>query len=137
MISNVGNISAIVQANYSSGLSSVTASGTGKLYIPINPALVMYSQFEHVAGIPAENGSGGVNINKIKILNTLIDRLVDMKQKPDIAQDSQELSDAQVDALIEDYQSRIQNIIGIAQSNPYALSGATPAQAGALFSVAS
>lgn len=137
MISTIGNISAIAHSNYSSGISSpISFSGVGKLYVPVNPALVGYAQFEHVAGVASENGSSGVNISKIQVLNTLIDRLLDMKQKPKITQDNSELSDTQVDALIKEYQSRIKGVINVAQGNPYALGGAPSPQAGALFSIA-
>jgi len=137
MISSVGNMSAIAQANYSlNAPSPISFTGVGKMYVPVNPALVGYAQFEHVAGVAAESGSSGVNINKIQVLNALIDRLISMQQKPEIAEDSSELTDTQVDALIKDYQTRIQSVVNVAQSNPYALGGAGIPQAGALFSIA-
>lgn len=137
MLSSVGNISALAQANYSSGVSSpISFAGVGKMYVSVNPALVRYAQFEHVTGVAAENGSVGVNISKIQVLNTLIDRLVSMQQKPEIAENSSDLSEAQVDTLVKEYQKRIQSVITVAQSNPYALGGAGVPQTGALFSIA-
>ncbi len=137
MISGVGNISGIAHANYGVGSAqSMSFSSGGKLYVPVSPAMVGYTQFEHVRGVASDSPSGGVNISKIKILNTLIDRLIDMKQTPTVTKNNTEISDAQVDALIKDYQNQIKNTVNIAQSNPYALSGATASGAGALFSIA-
>ncbi len=137
MISGLGSISGLAHANYGVGSArSVSFSAGGKLYIPVSPAMVGYAQFEHVRGIASENPSGGVNISKIKVLNTLIDRLIDMKQQPEAIKTDSEMSDAQVDALINEYQTQIQSTISIAQANPYALSGAGAGQAGALFSIA-
>lgn len=133
MISTISNLSATAQ---SSNIGSpMYFRGSGKLQIPVNPALVIYSQFEHVSGVPAENAQQGVNISKIKILDTLIGRLSNMKQQPTIPEESLELSDTQIDALIQDYQNRIQNIVTLAQSNPYALGSVAP-ETGVLFSIA-
>ncbi len=137
MISGIGNISGLAHANYGVGTSqSLSFSAGGKLYIPVSPSMVGYTQFEHVRGVASDSPSGGVNISKIKILNTLIDRLIDMKQQPTMVKPEGEMSDAQVDALIKDYQNQIQNTVSIAQANPYALSGASTGSAGALFSIA-
>ncbi len=137
MISGAGTISGIAHANYGVGSSqSLSFSSGGKLYVPVSPSMVAYAQFEHVRGVATDNPNGGVNISKIKILNTLIDRLVDMKQQPSVTKPDSEMSDAQVDALIKDYQNKIQSTINIAQANPYALAGAAASGAGALFSIA-
>ena len=136
MVSTFSNMQGIAYANYGVNASR-TFSSSGKLYVPVSPALVGYTQFEHVKGVAAASGSGGVNISKIKVLNTLIDRLVEMKQQPSVSKDSQELSEPQVDALISDYQNKIQSIVNVAKANPYALGGGSPvAQPGALFSIA-
>lgn len=136
MISTFSNMQGIAHANYGVNYS-MSFSSNGKLHVPVSPSLVGYTQFEHVQGVAAEPGAGGVNISKIKILNTLIDRLIDLKQQPIISKDAEMLSDTQVDALIEDYQSKIKNVVNIAKSNPYALGGASVAsQPGSLFSIA-
>ena len=136
MISTFSNMQGIAYANY--GVSaSQSFSSSGKLYVPVSPSLVGYTQFEHVKGVAADAGSGGVNISKIKILNTLIERLVNLQQQPSVSKDAQALSESRVDALIDDYQNKIQNIVTAAKSNPYALGGGTPVvQPGALFSIA-
>lgn len=134
MIRALGDLNGIAQARYNSAaLSRISSAAAGKLYVPVDPALVGYSQFKHVAGVAAAKGQSGVNISKISILNTLIERLSSLKQQT--APDTSQLSDRQIDALIDDYQTRIKNIVSIAKTNPYVLAGAGMPQSGALFSL--
>ncbi|MGP1601556.1 hypothetical protein [Treponema sp.] len=134
MIRALGDLNGIAQARYNSAaLSRISSAAAGKLYVPVDPALVGYSQFKHVAGVAAAKGQSGVNISKISILNTLIERLSSLKQQT--APDTSQLSDHQIDALIDDYQTRIKNIVSIAKTNPYVLAGAAVPQSGALFSL--
>jgi len=80
-----------------------------------------YAQFQYVAGYPATGGQEGVSIDKIKILNTLIEQLVTMKQKniqPTVTARG-EISDKQIDALIKQYQTQIQTVTAQAESLPY------------------
>lgn len=134
MIRALGDLNGIAQARYNSAaLSRISCAAAGKLYVPVDPALVGYSQFKHVAGVAAAKGQSGVNISKISILNTLIERLSSLKQQT--APDTSQLSDHQIDALIDDYQTRIKNIVSIAKNNPYVLAGAGMPQSGALFSL--
>ena len=53
--------------------------GSGKVRIPVVPRQVMYAHFKYVDGIPSENGSAGFNLSKLHILDTMIDRLVQLK----------------------------------------------------------
>lgn len=134
MIRALGDLNGIAQARYNSAaLSRISSAAAGKLHVPVDPALVGYSQFKHVAGVAAAKGQSGVNISKISILNTLIERLSSLKQQT--APDTSQLSDRQIDALIDDYQTRIKNIVSIAKTNPYVLAGAPVPQSGALFSL--
>lgn len=134
MIRALGDLSGIAQARYNSAaLSRISSAAAGKLHVPVDPALVGYSQFKHVAGVAAAKGQSGVNISKISILNTLIERLSSLKQQA--VSDTSQLSDRQIDALIDDYQTRIKNIVSIAKTNPYVLAGASVPQSGTLFSL--
>ena len=99
--------------------------------VPVSPSLVIYSHFKHVSGTPAPEGTTGVNISKLKILNTLIDQLEQMKgqsiAKLDMANEDNE---NRINALIDQYQKQIK----AAQSaNIY--TPAAPAT-GALFNIA-
>jgi hypothetical protein len=119
MILNIGTINPYSYGTFASG----------KLYVPVNPMSVVYAQFDHVSGIAAGHGENGVSISKIQILNTLIEHLTAIKNQPKTG--TQNLSDKQVDVLIQNYQKQIQQAV---HSTPYILSGAQP-QSGALFSI--
>ena len=121
-MSSIGNISA-----YSyEGIAS--AGGAGKLYVPVSKSALLYSHFDHVSGVAARSGQNGVSISKIRILNSLIERLSAIKNEP--ASTINEISDERADALIKNYQQQLQ----AAMQTPYLLAGATP-QVGELFSI--
>lgn len=96
-------------------------SSGGRTHIPVKPSQFVYSQFKYVAGYPARNGQEGISIDKLKILNTLIDQLVSMKQKnisPKISSKG-EISDKQIDALITQYQDQIKVTTAAAETLAY------------------
>ena len=113
------------------------AAGNNKVYVPVKPMSVVYAQFDHVAGFAAKNGQSGVSVSKARILNSLIDQLVSMKAQSSSnvsGKGEARLSDEQIDAMIADYQARIQNTVEAAKQVPYAITGVVP-DAGALFSI--
>jgi hypothetical protein len=105
-----------------------------KLYVPVSPAAVIYSQFDHISGVAAHSNQTGIPVSKIRILNTLIDQLMSMKSQPKTQQELPAMTDEQMDMLIKDYQGQIQSAVSLAESTGYGLAGAEP-QAGALFSI--
>jgi hypothetical protein len=109
---------------------AISASMGGKMSLPVAPGLVIYSHFKHVTGTPAPEGTTGVNINKLKILNTLIEQLSKMKKQE--AVNFGELSEGdqkRIDALIDQYQKQIKAASSVSVYTP-----AAPA-AGALFNI--
>ena len=110
---------------------AMTASKSGKMFLPVTPANYIYSQFKNVSGIPAPEGSNGVEISKLKILDVLIEQLNQMKQRPDF--NNQNLSDDQIDALITKYESQIRAARAANSIMPYAPAPSAPP--GALFSL--
>lgn len=123
MTSSIGNINAF---SYSSTVSS--SGAIGKLYVPVSRSALLYSNFDHVSGVAAKSGQRGVSISKIRILNSLIERMSAIKNEP--KESITDISDEQADALIKNYQQQLQN----AMQTPYILSGAQP-QAGDIFSI--
>lgn len=109
-------------------------SGAGKLYVPVKPALVIYSQFDHVSGIAAQPDQQGMPVSKVRILNSLIDQLHAMKASPKVDVQQGEFSDKQLDVLIEHFQAKLQTTVQAAQTTGYGLAGAAP-QTGTLFSL--
>lgn len=118
------SISTFNAASYNSYISS--GIGSGKLYVPVKPSQVVYSQFEHVSGIATRKDQSGIPVTKIKILNTLIDHLVNIKTNTPRPELPSEMTETQVDALIKDYQDKIQTAVNSAKMTPFGLTGLTP-----------
>ena len=122
MTSSIGNYSNVFS------YSSISGSSASKLYVPVSQASLLYSHFDHVSGVAAKSGQSGVSISKIRILNSLVDRISAIKNRP--SEKFSELSDKQADILIEHYQKQIQQAV----STPYILSGAQ-VLSGSLFAI--
>ena len=115
--------------------SAIISSGLEKIYVPVRPSNVIYTQFDHVAGVAARPNQAGVTVSKVQILNSLIDQLVSMKSNPVNAKKAvQEMPAKQIDVLINDYQAMLKTTMQMAQATGYGLSGATPST-GVLFAI--
>ena len=114
--------------------SGVITGGSSKLYVPVKPQNLIYSHFEHVAGVAAKPNQGGVSISKIQILNSLLNQLITMKGKPKLDIKTEQVDDKQLDVLIQNTQTQIQTNVQVAQATGYGLAGVQP-QAGAIFSL--
>ena len=66
----VGGIS-----NISLPTPGYTAESYGKMALPVETSALIYSHFEHVSGIPAPEGTRGVAISKLNLLDVLIGQL--------------------------------------------------------------
>lgn len=128
------NIGAIPNNTIPSIGYAITASQGGRTSLPVSPGLVIYSHFKHVSGTPAPEGTKGVNISKLKILDTLIEQLSRMKHQKNI--DFGEIENVdnaseqkRIDALIDQYQKQIKAAQAVNVYTP-----AAPAT-GALFSI--
>lgn len=129
MMTNISNLSPYSYNGIASGGVS------GKLYVPVNPANVIYAQFDHISGVAAKKGQHGVSITKIQILNTLIENLAKIKTQSSSSEYQQmHLSDEQVDVLIKNYQQQIKQAVTQAQSVQYTAAGIN-SLSGALFAI--
>lgn len=129
MMTNISNLSPYSYNGIASGGVS------GKLYVPVNPANVIYAQFDHISGVAAKKGQHGVSITKIQILNTLIENLTKIKTQSSSSEYQQmHLSDEQVDVLIKNYQQQIKQAVTQAQSVQYTAAGIN-SLSGALFAI--
>ena len=83
----------------------------------------------------AQKDQRGINITKIQILNTLIDRLTSAKQNstPDAVDAT--VDEKQIDALIKNFSDQVQLAVSAAESTIFAVP-TIPAQTGTLFSIA-
>lgn len=113
--------------------SAYSVQSTSKLYVPVNKSALLYSHFDHVSGFQAKKGQDGISISKIRILNTLIERLSAMKTDKQFA-NVNKASPEQIDSLIKNYQEQIKTTVQTAQNQPYILAGNKP-DLGVLFNI--
>lgn len=118
---NIGSVQAsqtipfyqIVTAKYSSE----------KLSIPVAGGKHLYAHFEHVRGIPAKNGSTGVPIVKLKILDTLVKQIgrlqgdLERTMAGHMVQ-SDDLDSEQLNAMISEYQDQLHALL-TDENTPY------------------
>jgi hypothetical protein len=89
---------------------AMNAALGGRMSLPVAPALYIYSHFRHVSGVPAPEGTRGITINKLKILDVLIEQLSRIKKQGTAGSTSAEtMSEEQIDALIEQYEQQIRS----------------------------
>lgn len=106
------------------GISSVSlfpqviSQGQGKFTFPVSPDAYIYSHFRHVAGTPAPDGQQGISITRLKILDTLIEQLSQLKKgSPTLSNTA--LSEKQIDALIDQYTKELKAAQRAHQAFPY------------------
>ena len=122
------NISAIPYHAFPTVGYAMSAAHNGKMSLPVSQSTYIYSHFRHVNGVPAPDGIQGVNLNKLKILDTMIEQLSAMKKQPvEINLPGSEISDSKMNALVDKLQKQIQT----AASSPYS----NPPSSGLLFNI--
>lgn len=93
-------------------------SAGGRTYVPVPRNQVLYSHFKYVSGFAESTGEKGISVDKLRILNTIIDQLVKMKtnesQKAEISKSAQakinsEINENQIDSLLAYYHNEIKN----------------------------
>ena len=108
------------------------ASAGGKVSLPVAPASLVYSHLKHVSGVPAPEGSEGVTISKLNMLDVLIDQMNQMKKPVNPAPELPS-SGSKQDAIIEAYRMQVVEAKAARASMPYI--PAPAAQTGVLFSL--
>ncbi len=92
-------------------------SAPGRVSIPVPRSQVIYAHFEHVAGVAAGEGRAS-SVDRLKILNTLIDRLSSLKSDALASRENSGLvSSDRIDALLEQYGREAHALA--ARSGPY------------------
>lgn len=127
MISNNSPLQAI------SYLAMSKVSTGGRAYIPVARNQVLYSHFKYVSGFADSHNTATVGIDKLRILNSILDQLVSMKtneaQKADFLKTNAErinnaITEDTVDSLVKYYDKEIKNIIAQTENIGY---GGAPA----------
>ncbi|MDR2079668.1 MAG: hypothetical protein LBP74_08115 [Treponema sp.] len=108
---------------------AMTGARSGRISLPVSPQAYIYSHFRHVSGAPAPEGTQGVTITKLKILDTLIEQLSKMKTRPEpsFMQDSGN-SEERINALIVQYENQIRQVRASGAAMPYSPSAAAAPQ---------
>lgn len=110
------------------------SNGAGKMSLPVSASELLYSNFQHVSGVAASPGQPVASIDRLKILDTLIERLSSMKSQPlEAAQKPEGMTSERIDALIQQYGSELRSA-AVAPTAPYSFSA--PVESGMLFSLA-
>ena len=108
---------------------AMNVSGRGKISLPVEHASLVYSHFKHVSGIPAPEGSQGVAISKLNILDILIEQVKQLNKNGNPAVFAQVPED-RLDIMIEAIMTQFRQAAEAHSVMPY-----TPvpmAQAGAV-----
>ena len=114
------NIGKLPFIDFPSVGSALNASFGGRVTVPVAPAMYIYSQFQHVSGIPAPEGVQGVSINKLHILDTMLAELARSNEIPKPAFDIQEKTpEKQLNALIAHYQAQVHDSHAENSLNPF------------------
>jgi hypothetical protein len=109
---------------------SYTLAQSGKMALPVDPSAVIYSHFEHVSGVPAQNGLQGVSISKLNLLDVLIGRLNNAPAASKAANPFEG-----IETVIESYRNLVQQAKAASDAMPYLPS--PNAHPGALFTLIS
>lgn len=110
-----------VLSSYSYAFTAAQTS-SGKIALPVPPAYLIYAHLEHVSGYAAPQSQGSVSLNKLHLLNSLIDQVSSTQNNPDaVRMNVENLPESRIDSLIDKYQSKVMAAMQNAQKNPYAL----------------
>jgi hypothetical protein len=125
----------IISSNSISGISALNNGGGGKIALPVEPASLLYSHFKYISGVPAPEGSQGLTISKLNILDVLIDQMNQIKKTPQIpvAQASEDRMAAMIEARIDSIKIEIEKAREAHNNMPYI--PAPQAEIGSLFSL--
>jgi len=135
-IGSIASYHAFPAIEYAINASQSGVSQGVKASLPVAPSAAIYAHFKHISGVPAPDGVQGVNINKLKIIDTLIEHISKMKKQPDF-QDTRPLTEIsgqsdekRINALIDRFQNQVRQAVNT--NSPY--TPATPLT-GAIFNI--
>jgi len=106
-------------------IPNITAAQGSRTALPVDPAFLVYSHFEHVYGRAAPQGTDGVAISQLKLLNVLIGRLAQVSTDPplmaapDAGIPGEAVDAAQIEALIDTYRVQILQGMEASAAMPY------------------
>ena len=101
-----------------------------RISLPVAQSSLIYSNLRNVYGVPAPEGSNGIAISKLNILDVLIEQMNQFRKSPEFI--TGDLKDAGLDALIDSLNAQIIKAKEAKTAMPY--TPAPSAEAGLLFS---
>ena len=93
-------------------------NSSGRISMPVSRIQSPYAQFKYVQGVPASSQGHAVPLNRLRVLNNLIDSLVSLKDGNVSRVKTSGLSDKAIDALINQYAGELHTAIS-SQAGPY------------------
>jgi len=114
---------------------SYTIAQQGKMALPVDPSALIYSNFEHVSGILAPEGTQGVSISKLNLLDVLIGMVNRINKTPASHTPANINPTKGVDSIIENLGEQIRQAKASSKIIPYHPS--PNAENGMLFSLSS
>jgi len=105
---------------------------SGRISLPVSRAQSPYAQFKYVQGVPSNSPGSSVSINRLRVLNTLINGLVSKAENSGVQYDMNKMSDQSVKALIDQYSNQIHSALKAA--TPFNAAGSVYSS-GSLFNV--
>jgi len=112
---------------------SYTMGQHGKMALPVDSSLLIYSNFEHVSGIIAPEGTHGVSISKLNLLDVLIGMVNNVNKKPASQSPANINPTKGVDSIIENLEKQIRQAKAASKAMPYRPS--PNAESGMLFNL--
>jgi len=110
----VGGISSLTIPNL-----SYTGAQYGKMSLPVDPSLLIYSNFEHVSGMVPPKGIQGVSISKLNLLDVLIGMVSRINKAP-VTQVPENVDPTKgVDTLLENIENHIRQAQTANEAMPY------------------
>ncbi|MFP4618283.1 MAG: hypothetical protein ACLFMZ_05510, partial [Spirochaetaceae bacterium] len=78
--------------------------GGGRIIYQVKPNQALYAQFKHVRGMPSRQEGGGLSLSKLRSIDNLIDRLIQLKNMSG----NSEKSEA-IDRMIKDLENKLES----------------------------
>ena len=88
--------------------SVMSASRVGRRSVPVRPMQSVYASFKHVVGVPSRSPGSQVPLGKLRVLDNLIDRLINVRgQKGEAIR----VTNENVDPLIDQFKGELHTAV--------------------------
>lgn len=94
------HLSNLIRAQYS----------PGRIALPTSAG--MYTRLKHVQGVPAQTAGAGYSVSKLRMIDLLVERLVQLKGQP--MESPTPRSDAEADAMVVQFAQQISETLSSA-----------------------